>query len=339
MWGLFAVAHDCFVWIRYLRTKNQSFRTLHRNDFLTASPGVFKVRCEPLGEVQHPHGVKKQFVVVGNLYPIFMHSIRCIFEASWEEMVICVHAFAGHKPCESKCKRQEMINNPHHSPPRFIQVPSYMAAGSVQRRLILMKSGKGSSKEHSMMRVTKVPIARGQKVYVIFQLFTGETFLTYAATALNCPLLRIANKYMDKPILKARYLPRGSSRRPEDNWRQIRSNLADDVTLTQDFESLIQREEDRFLDYFVSEYNPGSMTDILAHRECEFTRKVRRVTENNRGAIGSKPTTDPPPEHISSSVVIDDIDTPILSPRLAESSNETSFNRFDEFIEHSNGPN
>ena len=45
----------------------KSFRTLHRNDFLTASPGVFKVRCEPLGEVQHPHGVKKQFVVVG--YP------------------------------------------------------------------------------------------------------------------------------------------------------------------------------------------------------------------------------------------------------------------------------
>ena len=80
------------------------------------------------------------------------------------------------------------------------------------------------------------------------------------------------------------------------------------------------------------------MTDILAHRECEFTRKVRRVTENNKGAIGLKPTTGPPPEHISSSVV-DDKDTPILSSRFAESSNETSFNRLDEFIEHSNGPN
>ena len=172
-----------------------------------------------------------------------MHSIRCIFEASWDEVVICI--FAGHKPCKSKCERKEMIDNPHHSPPHFIQVPSYMAAGSVQRRFILMKSRIGSSKEHSMtaQRVTKVPLTR---VYVICQLFTGETFLTYAATALNCPLLRIANKYMDKPILKARYMPRGSSRRSEDNWRQIRSNLADDVTLTQDFESLVQLEEDRF---------------------------------------------------------------------------------------------
>ena len=44
----------------------------------------------------------------------------------------------------------------------------------------------------------------------------GEAFTTYIAAYMNCPVSRIMNKFLDKPVLKARYLV--SSEGFEENW-------------------------------------------------------------------------------------------------------------------------
>ena len=71
----------------------------------------------------------------------------------------------------------------------------------------------------------------------------GEALTTYIAAYMNCPVSRILNKFLDKPVLKARYLVRGAEF--AEDWDAL--DLDDftswhDIALTHEFDSLVQME-------------------------------------------------------------------------------------------------
>ena len=108
----------------------------------------------------------------------------------------------------------------------------------------------------------------------------GEAFTTYIAAYINCPVSRILNKFLDKPVLKARYS--ASSEGFEENWDAL--DLEDfsswhDIVPALDFDSLLQMEQDRFLEYSANTAQGLDAFDALIERDCEFNRRVQKMAE------------------------------------------------------------
>ena len=108
-------------------------------------------------------------------------------------------------------------------------------------------------------------------------LITGEYFVIYAAISLNCPLLRVMNKYMDKPILKARYLM--SNEEAGECWEDLNLDALNesDQEIANDFSALVEKEQERFLEYLEPSPNSKSTVEILIEREYEFTKKIEKL--------------------------------------------------------------
>ena len=108
----------------------------------------------------------------------------------------------------------------------------------------------------------------------------GEAFTTYIAAYMNCPVSRILNKFLDKPVLKARYLVHGGEF--TEDWDAL---ALDDFTswhniaLTHEFDSLLQMEQERFLEYSADPARGLEPYGVLIERDCEFNRRVQKMSE------------------------------------------------------------
>ena len=81
---------------------------------------------------------------------------------------------------------------------------------------------------------------------------------------------------MDKPILKARYLER-SEENLEDDWEDISFDSNCDSSLFLDFQSLVEREQERFLEYSDLDKGVKTSLQILIERESEFTKRIEKL--------------------------------------------------------------
>ena len=81
---------------------------------------------------------------------------------------------------------------------------------------------------------------------------------------------------MDKPILKARYLEQ-SGENLEEDWEDISFDSNSNSSLSLDFHSLVEREQERFLEYSDLDKGVKTSLQILIEREIEFTKRIEKL--------------------------------------------------------------
>ena len=104
----------------------------------------------------------------------------------------------------------------------------------------------------------------------------GESFTTYIASHMNCPVSRVMNKFLDKPILKARYLVSGGEF--DEYWGLEDVSTWNDVASTVDFDLLLHMEQNRFLEYSTQGLDAF---DALIERDCEFNKRVQKMADTD----------------------------------------------------------
>ena len=139
-----------------------------------------------------------------------------------------------------------------------------------------MSGGKWSDAEEQILKQATRNFLDG----TLADCVEGEAFTTYIAAYMNCPVSRILNKFLDKPVLKARYLVRGAEF--AEDWDAL--DLDDftswhDIALTHEFDSLVQMEQERFLEYSAGPVKGSESFEALVERDTEFSRRVQKMSE------------------------------------------------------------
>ena len=110
----------------------------------------------------------------------------------------------------------------------------------------------------------------------------GESFVTYIAAHMNCPVSRILNKLLDKPVLKTRYSV--DSEEFVERWCEVDIEALpslEETLLTSDFDSLLQMEQERFLEFSANATLGFNAHEALIERDREFNRRIQKVLKTN----------------------------------------------------------
>ena len=133
---------------------------------------------------------------------------------------------------------------------------------------------------------------------------------------------------MDKPILKARY--QECNDESEENWQNVHYEVGEELELKHDFVSLIELEQERFLEYFETSQDFRTTVEILIDRECEFMRKIERIVgdslKRKRQDLEPAPTLSPFLKSSYSPTIVSN------ATSLCYSSNNSSCSSLDQFM-------
>ena len=135
-----------------------------------------------------------------------------------------------------------------------------------------LSAGKWSSHEERKLEQATCNFVDG----TLSDCAEGESFTTYIASHMNCPVSRVMNKFLDKPILKSRYLISGKEF--EEYWDLENVSTWNDVTSTVDFDLLLHMEQNRFLEYSAQGLDAF---EALIERDCEFNKRVQKMAETD----------------------------------------------------------